>query len=78
MSLSCQPNKQMSVVWTLFSITTNPDKLDDVEYCYNPGVAFSFIQQLSLKAALREWGNNAKVSGEKDTLERDVCTKANV
>ena len=40
--------------------------LDDVEFCYNPGVAFSFIQQLSLMAALREWGNYVKVAGEKE------------
>jgi hypothetical protein len=40
--------------------------LDDVEYCYSQSVAFSFMQQLSLKAALREWGNDVKVAGEKE------------
>ena len=39
--------------------------LDDVEYCYSQLVAFSFMQ-LSLKAALREWGNDATVAGEKE------------
>ncbi len=40
--------------------------LDDVDYSYNQLVAFSFMQQLSVKAALREWGDNAKVAGEKE------------
>ncbi len=40
--------------------------LDDVDYSYNQSVAFSFVQQLSVKAALREWGDDAKVAGEKE------------
>ncbi len=40
--------------------------LDDVDYSYNQSVAFSFMQQLSVKAALREWGDDAKVAGEKE------------
>jgi hypothetical protein len=55
--------------------------LDDVHYSYNQLVAFSFMQQLSVKAALREWGNNAKVAGEKEVNQlhwREVCPKTNV
>jgi hypothetical protein len=40
--------------------------LDDVDYSYNQLVAFSSMEQLSVKAALREWGDNAKVTGEKE------------
>jgi hypothetical protein len=40
--------------------------LDDVDYSYNQLVAFSSMQQLSVKAALREWGDNAKVACEKE------------
>ncbi len=40
--------------------------LDDVDYSYNQSVAFSSMKQLSVKAALREWGDNAKVAGEKE------------
>ncbi len=39
--------------------------LDDVDYSYNQLVAFSFMQKLSVKAALREWGDDVKVAGEK-------------
>ncbi len=39
--------------------------LDNVVYSYNQSVALSFMQQLSVKAALREWGDNAKAAGEK-------------
>jgi hypothetical protein len=40
--------------------------LDNVDYSYNQLVAFSSMEQLSVKAALREWGDNAKVAGEKE------------
>jgi hypothetical protein len=40
--------------------------LDDVDYSYNQLVAFNFMQQLSVKAALREWGDDGKVAGEKE------------
>jgi hypothetical protein len=40
--------------------------LDDVDYSYNQLVAFSSTEQLSVKAALREWGDNANVAGEKE------------
>jgi hypothetical protein len=40
--------------------------LDDVDYSYNQLVAFSSMEQLSVKAALREWGDNVKVAGEKE------------
>jgi hypothetical protein len=40
--------------------------LDDVVYSYNQSVALNFMQQLSVKAALREWGDDAKAAGEKE------------
>ena len=40
--------------------------LDDVAYGYNQSVAFSFMQQLSVKSALREWGDDARAAGEKE------------
>jgi hypothetical protein len=40
--------------------------LDKVAYGYNQSVAFSFMQQLSVKSALREWGDNARAAGEKE------------
>ncbi len=40
--------------------------LDDVAYGYNQSVMFSFMQQLSVKSALREWGDNARAAGEKE------------
>jgi hypothetical protein len=40
--------------------------LDDVAYGYNQSVAFSFMQQLLVKSALREWGDDAREAGEKE------------
>ncbi len=40
--------------------------LDDVAYGYNQSVAFSFMQQLSVKSAPREWGDDARAAGEKE------------
>ena len=40
--------------------------LDDVAYGYNQSVAFSFMQQLLVKSALREWGDDARAAGEKE------------
>ena len=36
---------------------------------YNQVVSYSFMQQLSVKAALREWGDEARVAGEKETSQ---------
>jgi hypothetical protein len=40
--------------------------LDNGAYGYNQSVAFSFMQQLSVKSALREWGEDARAAGEKE------------
>ncbi len=40
--------------------------LDNVVYSYNQSMALSFMQQLSVKAALREWGDDVKAAGEKE------------
>jgi hypothetical protein len=39
--------------------------LEKVAYGYNQSVAFSFMQQLLVKSALREWGDDARAAGEK-------------
>ncbi len=50
-----------------FAITELGTKmLDDVAYGYNQSVAFSFMQQHSVKSALREWGDDARAAGEKE------------
>jgi len=36
---------------------------------YKQVVSYSFMQQLSVKAALREWGDEARVAGEKETSQ---------
>ncbi len=43
--------------------------LGDEAYEYNQVVSYSFMQQLSVKAALREWGDKARVVGEKETSQ---------
>jgi hypothetical protein len=40
--------------------------LDNVAYGYNQSVVFSFMQQLLVKSALREWGDDARAAGEKE------------
>ncbi len=40
--------------------------LDNGDYGYNQSVAFSFMQQLSVKSALRQWGDVARAAGEKE------------
>jgi hypothetical protein len=42
------------------------EMLDNGAYGYNQSVAFSFMQQLLVKSALREWGDNARAAGEKE------------
>jgi hypothetical protein len=40
--------------------------LDDGAYGYNQSVVFSFMQQLLVKSAIREWGDDARAAGEKE------------
>ncbi len=40
--------------------------LDNVAYGYNQSVAFSFMQQILVKSALREWEDVARAAGEKE------------
>ncbi len=40
--------------------------LDDVAYGYNQSMVCSFMQQLSVRSALREWGDDARAAGEKE------------
>ncbi len=43
--------------------------LGNEAYEYNQVVSYNFMQQLSVKAALREWGHEVRVAGEKETLQ---------
>ncbi len=43
--------------------------LGNKAYEYNQEVSYSFMQQLSVKAALREWGDKVKVAGKKETTQ---------
>jgi len=43
--------------------------LGDKAFEYNQVVSYSFMQQLSMKAALREWGDEVRVAGEKETSQ---------
>jgi hypothetical protein len=43
--------------------------LGDEAFEYNQVVSYSFMQQLSVKAALRQWGDEARVAGEKETSQ---------
>ncbi len=40
--------------------------LEDGTYQNDPMVAFAFMQQLSLKAAMKQWGSNAEMAGIKE------------
>ena len=40
--------------------------LKDDDYQHNPLVAFAFMQQMFLKAALKQWGSDAKKAGMKE------------
>ena len=40
--------------------------LDNVVYSYNQSVWLNFMQQLLVKSALREWGDDARAAGEKE------------
>jgi hypothetical protein len=40
--------------------------LDNVANGYNQSVVFSFMHQLLVTSALREWGDNARAAGEKE------------
>jgi hypothetical protein len=52
-------------------VTTQLGKslLEDEDYLHNPQVAFAFMQQMSLKAALKEWGSDAEKAGIKEVKQ---------
>ena len=41
--------------------------LNDGTYQCDPVVAFAFMQQMSLKAALKQWGSDAEIAGIKES-----------
>ena len=50
--------------------------LKDDDYQHNPLVAFAFMQQMSLKAALKQWGSDTENAGMKEVNYlhwRDTC-----
>ena len=43
--------------------------LEDETYQHNPLVAFAFLQQLLVKAALKQWGSEAEMAGQKEASQ---------
>ena len=43
--------------------------LSDDSYQHDAGVAYAFMQQLSLKSALKQWGTNAEDAGVKEVSQ---------
>ncbi len=43
--------------------------LKDETYQYNLLVAFAFLQQLLVKAALKQWGSDAEIAGQKEASQ---------
>jgi hypothetical protein len=43
--------------------------LDDETYQHDPLVAFAFLQQLLVKAALKQWGSEAEMAGQKEASQ---------
>jgi hypothetical protein len=43
--------------------------LEDKTYQHNPLVAFAFLQQLLVKAALKQWGSEAEMAGQKQASQ---------
>ncbi len=53
-------------MYSVATMVLGTKMLDDVAYGYNQSVAFSFMHQLLVKSALREWGDDARAAGEKE------------
>jgi hypothetical protein len=65
---ACNPscNTFLSFSRKMYSFATmvlGMKMLDDVAYGYNQSVVFSFMQQLLVNSALREWGDNTRAAG---------------
>jgi hypothetical protein len=43
--------------------------LNDGTYQCDPVVAFAFMQQMSLRAALKQWGSDAEMAGTKEASQ---------
>ena len=55
--------------YSFATTTLGARMLGEEAYEYDQVVSYSFMQQLSVKAALREWGDEARVAGEKETSQ---------
>jgi hypothetical protein len=51
--------------------------LEDDTYQNDPVLAFAFMQQMSLKAALKQWGSNAEMAGTRRPRWLDFERKIN-
>ncbi len=61
-------NYQPSIIGKRYSIATTQlgtTYLKDETYQQDPLVAFAFLQQLSMKVALKQWGSEAEMAGQK-------------
>jgi hypothetical protein len=62
-------NYQPSMIGKRYSFATTQlgtTYLEDETYQHDPLVAFAFLQQLSVKAALKQWGSEAEMAGQKE------------
>jgi hypothetical protein len=53
-------------IYSFATMVLGTKMLDNVAYGYYQSVAFSFMQQLLVKSALREWEDNARAAGERE------------
>jgi hypothetical protein len=65
-------NYQPSMIGKRYSFATtqlDTTYLKDGTYQHDPLVAFAFLQQLLVKAALKQWGSEAKIAGQKEASQ---------
>jgi hypothetical protein len=65
-------NYQPSMIGKRYSFATTQlgtTYLKDETYQHNPLVAFAFLQQLLVKAALKQWGSEAEMARQKEASQ---------
>jgi hypothetical protein len=65
-------NYQPSMIGKRYSFATTQlgtTYLKDETYQHDPLVAFAFLQQLLVKAALKQWGSEAEMAGQKEASQ---------
>ncbi len=65
-------NYQPSMISKRYSFATTQlgtTYLEDETYQHDPLVAFAFLQQLLVKAVLKQWGSKAEMAGQKEASQ---------